>query len=58
MKDGFWSHITGWLTAIFGGLTAEKWAIILGIGFSAGTFVINWVYKQKELELARRKYSE
>lgn len=42
------AHVTGWLTAAFGGLTLEKFAVIVGIATSLGTFAVNWYYAKKK----------
>ena len=41
----------GSATAMFGALSLNDWAIIIGIVCTIGTFVVNWYYKQKEYKL-------
>ena len=42
---------TGSATAMFGALSINDWAIIIGIVCTIGTFVVNCYYKQKEYKL-------
>ena len=42
---------TGSATAMFGALSLNDWAIVIGIACTVGTFVINWHYKRKEYRL-------
>ena len=42
---------TGSATAMFGALSLNDWAIIIGIVCTVGTFALNWYYKQKEYKL-------
>ena len=42
---------TGSATAVFGALSLNDWAIIIGIVCTIGTFSINWYYKRKEFQL-------
>ena len=42
---------TGSATAVFGALSLNDWAIIIGIVCTIGTFAINWYYKRKEFQL-------
>lgn len=49
------SYITGVFTATFGSLTAQEFAIWVGIATTIGTFLVNWYYKAKE---ARRVQNE
>lgn len=41
------AHTAGWLTTFLGGLTLEKFAVIVGIATSVGTFLVNWYYARK-----------
>ncbi|WP_347254372.1 phage holin family protein [Leminorella grimontii] len=43
----------GWgaFTAMLGALSLNDWALVIGIGCTIGTFVVNWHYKRKEFEL-------
>lgn len=36
------------------GLTLNEWAMIVGIVATIASFGLNWYYKQKHLDLARR----
>ena len=42
---------TGSATAVFGALSLNDLAIIIGIVCTIGTFSINWYYKRKEFQL-------
>lgn len=42
------AQAASWLTALLGGITLEKFAVIVGIATSLGTFAINWYYKRLE----------
>lgn len=42
------AHATGWLTAFFGSITLEKFAVLVGIATSLGTFAVNWYYARKK----------
>ena len=47
---------TGSATAMFGALSLNDWAIIIGIVCTVGTFAINWHYKQKSFRLLEKEY--
>lgn len=47
------SYITGVFTATFGSLTAQEFAIWVGIATTIGTFLVNWYYKAKEARRVR-----
>lgn len=47
------SYITGVFTATFGSLTAQEFAIWVGIATTVGTFLVNWYYKAKEARRVR-----
>ncbi|MBA0188276.1 phage holin family protein [Pectobacterium carotovorum] len=42
---------TGSTTVVFGALSLNDWAIIVGIACTVGTFALNWYYKRKEFQL-------
>lgn len=43
------------LTTLFGGITLQEVAIVVGILTAIGTFVINWYYKAKEDSRAEKR---
>ena len=47
------SYIAGVFTATFGSLTAQEFAIWVGIATTIGTFLVNWYYKAKEARRVR-----
>ena len=47
---------TGSATAMFGALSINDWAIIIGIVCTVGTFALNWHYKQKSFRLLEKEY--
>ena len=47
---------TGSATAMFGALSLNDWAIIIGIVCTVGTFALNWYYKQKSFRLLEKEY--
>ncbi len=49
------SYITGVFTATFGSLTAQEFAIWVGIATTISTFLVNWYYKAKEARHVRTK---
>lgn len=49
-----WSYFTGTLTAVMGGITLEKFAVLVGIATSIGTFLVNWYYKRQEARRAKQ----
>lgn len=49
------SYITGVFTATFGSLTAQEFAIWVGIATTIGTFLVNWYYKAKEARRVRNE---
>ena len=49
------SYITGIFTATFGSLTAQEFAIWVGIATTIGTFLVNWYYKAKEARRVRNE---
>ena len=44
------AHAAGWMTTVLGGITLEKFAVIVGIGTSLGTFAVNWHYARKKAQ--------
>ncbi|HFV9291468.1 TPA: HP1 family phage holin [Serratia fonticola] len=44
------SYWVGGITAMGGALSLDKWAVVIGIACTIGTFVVNWYYKRKERE--------
>lgn len=42
------SYFVSGITALFGMLTLEDVALIVGIVCTIGTFAVNWYYKRKE----------
>ena len=46
---------TGSATAMFGALSINDWAIIIGIVCTVGTFALNWYYKRKEFLLLQEQ---
>lgn len=53
-----WAYVCGVFTTAFGGVTLDKVAMIVGIIFTIGTFVVNWYYKEAEYRLKREKYGK
>jgi hypothetical protein len=39
---------TGAGTSIFGWLTANEFAVLIGVAVAIGGFVVNWYYRHKE----------
>lgn len=54
-KSSTISYITGIFTATFGSLTAQEFAIWVGIATTIGTFLVNWYYKAKEARRVRNE---
>ncbi len=48
------SYWLGGITAAFGALSLNEWAIIIGIVCTIGTFGVNWHYKRKEFQLREK----
>lgn len=46
--SSYLAHAAGWLTAFFGSITLEKFAVLVGIATSLGTFAVNWYYARKK----------
>lgn len=44
------AHASGWFTAFVGSVTLEKFAVIIGIATSIGTFAVNWYYARKKAQ--------
>lgn len=42
----------GTTTTLFGALSLNDWALVIGIACTIGTFIINWYYRDREF---RRK---
>ncbi len=42
------AHAAGWATTVLGGFTLEKFAVVVGIATSLGTFAVNWYYARKK----------
>lgn len=41
------SFSMAWLLTVFGAMTLQDWAVLIGILLGIGTFVVNWYYKRK-----------
>lgn len=39
------------------GMSANDFAVLVGLLFAFGTFVINWVYKHRHLKIIERRVS-
>ncbi|ELH9086311.1 phage holin family protein [Escherichia coli] len=50
------SYVAGVVTTIIGGLSLNDIAVIVGIGCTLGTFIINWYYKRQENKRAQEKH--
>lgn len=46
---------TGSATVMFGALSLNDWAIIIGIVCTVGTFALNWHYKRQEFKLKQEQ---
>ena len=44
------AQCASWLTVVTGWITLEKFAVIVGIATSLGTFLVNWYYAKKKAE--------
>lgn len=54
-KGTSWAaQFASWVTAVFGVITLEKFAVIVGICTSVGTFAVNWYYAKKRAEALER----
>lgn len=49
------AYVASAITFIFGSLALDKAAIIVGMLCAIGTFIVNWVYKQRHLEIAEKR---
>lgn len=50
-KHTTWAtQFVSWLTVVLGGITLEKFAVVVGIATSLGTFAVNWYYAKKKAE--------
>jgi hypothetical protein len=48
------AYIAAGFTALFGGITLQDVALVVGILTAVGTFVINWYYKEREADRFER----
>lgn len=39
---------------MFGAMSLNEWALLIGIVCTIGTFGVNWYYKRKEFQLRER----
>ena len=46
--SSIFAYIASMGTAIFGGMTLQDVALVVGIVTTIGTFVVNWYYKERE----------
>jgi hypothetical protein len=53
-KTSVASYLASGGLVIFG-LSANDFAVLVGLVFAAATFVINWVYKHKHLKIIERR---
>lgn len=44
-------------TTVFGGLTLQSVALVVGIVCTLGTFIVNWYYKVKENDREERRHA-
>ena len=52
------AYIWGFIAAIFGVMSLDQWAVLIGIICTIGTFAVNWYYKRKEFQLKSGGQSE
>lgn len=49
-KTSWCAQAASWVTVAVGGITLEKFAVLVGISTSIGTFIVNWYYSKKRAE--------
>ena len=49
------AYLTSVSTAIFGGVTLQDVALVVGIITTIGTFAVNWYYKDREHDREERE---
>lgn len=54
--SSIFAYLTSVGTAIFGGLTLQDVAMWVGIITAAGTFIVNWYYKDREDKRAEGRH--
>ena len=54
-NSSVWAYIASIGTAVFGSLTLQSVALIVGIVCTLGTFIVNWYYKVKEYNREERR---
>ena len=52
-----WAYIASISTTVFGSLTLQSVALIVGIVCTLGTFIVNWYYKVKEHDREERRHA-
>lgn len=55
-QSGLIAYLTGLFTTLFGGITLDTFAILVGISATAGTFIVNWYYKAQENARAKERH--
>jgi hypothetical protein len=50
------AYVASFVTAVFGGITLQDFAVWVGIISAAGTFIMNWYYKAREDKRAAKRY--
>lgn len=56
--SSFAAYLTSLGTAVFGGLTLQDVAMVVGILTALGTFGVNWYYKAREDQRAERRHGD
>jgi len=49
-----WAYIASVGTALFGGVTLQDAALVIGIVCTVGTFGVNWYYREREADRLER----
>ena len=52
------SYTTSGGATVIGVLTVNEWAAICGVILATATFAVNWYYKRKHYQLAKRRTIE
>lgn len=57
-QSSVWAYMVSVFTTLFGGLTLDKFAVLVGIGATVGTFAVNWYYRAQENARAKERHEK
>lgn len=52
------SYIIGWMSLIFGSVTLNDWAIIIGMFATIFGLIVTWLYRHLEYKLRKKQIEQ